>query len=229
MKATLLVLSLLTLMLTTEPKAQDAQPRTDVPAFKVGDEWRFRQQDLDIGGRGQTSVFTERVDRVSETEVWVLGKGADNVPYWRLFEAKSARPLARYAYDVDAPGQRGHKTADDAASASEVQFPLELGKTYKIEESWTNSSGGRGTSDLKAKITTFARIKAASGEYDAFQIEISGWWNGRSFTGSGVQQRTVWYAPAVKRTIKREHKDFYGGRQEHHIVTEIIDFKSAQP
>ena len=67
------------------------------------------------------------------------------------------------------------KTADDAASAPEVQFPLELGKSYKIEENWTNSSGGRGTSDLKATITAVEKIRVTAGEYDAFKIEVSGW------------------------------------------------------
>ena len=227
MKRTLLLLSLFQLVLITSPRAQDASHRIDAPIFRIGDQWSYRRQD--IGGRGQPSEFTERVERVSEAEVWVLGKGADNRPYWRLFEGKSARPLARYAYEFNASGQRGEKTADDAASAPEVQFPLELGKTYKIEESWINSSGGRGTSDLKATITAFEKIKSPAGEYDAFKIEITGWWNGRSFSGSGRLQRTVWYAPAVKQTIKREHKDYYGGQLANHTVTEVIEFKPAQP
>lgn len=227
MKRILLLLSLFTLVLATSPRAQDAKRRIDAPVFKVGEEWRYRKQN--IGGPGQPSEFSERVEQVGEAEVWVLGKGADNRQYWRLLEAKSARPLARYEYNINTPGQRGDKTADDAANAPEVQFPMEIGKTYKIEESWINSSGGRGTSDLKATITAFEKVKVAAGEYGAFKIEISGWWNGRSFTGSGRQQRTVWYAPELKQTIKREHRDYYDGQLSNHAVTEMIEFKPAPP
>ena len=59
MKRNYLLLGLLTLALITAPKAQDTKQRIDTPVFKVGDEWRYRKQE--VGGPEKTSEFSERM------------------------------------------------------------------------------------------------------------------------------------------------------------------------
>lgn len=215
----------LALALTDAPKAQDVKQRADAPEHRVGDEWRYRVQD--IGNRRQPSEIHERVQSISGPAVWLLGAEAGSPSYWKLLDAKTARPLARHGYDANAADQRGAKTGDQSASDAEVQFPLELGKTYKIAERWINSSGGHGTSDLKASVVAIEKVNHPSGEYDAFRIEISGWWNAGG--GSGKLQRTVWYAPAAKSTVRREHKDYNSSQLWNHYVSELLEFKPAPP
>lgn len=92
-----------------------------------------------------------------------------------------------------------------------MQFPLEVGKKYKARFDYTNDNR-TGYDDLTIEVKSFEKIKVAAGEFDAFKLEIKGWWNCTiGCQGSGRIERYIWWAPSVKREVKTTAKSWTAG------------------
>lgn len=222
MKKTLLAVSLLAALSFPLVLAQESKRVAEAPKFAVGDEWQFSTQN--IADRGKPVTSTDRVESVDLDSVWWLTTSADQVRKWSLIDSKHAARSAQFDFDDKAGDKRGRTTRD---GDSLIQFPIEAGKKYNIKFKWVSSNGGEGRSDLSATVKTLEKIPVAAGQFEAFRIEIQGWWYNGNY--SGRQQQTLWYAPDVKRVIKSEHKDFQSnGSPFNHSVVELVEFKPSQ-
>lgn len=222
MNKSLVTFSLVALIGSPVAWAQDVIRVAEVPNFAVGDEWQLSSQI--ISDRGNPVASTERVESVDINSVWISSKGADQVRNWHSLDSKHSRKSARFDFDDNASDKRGKKTSE---GDSKIQFPIEVGKTYKIKQKWVNSRGTEGTSDMSATVKSLEKVTVAAGQFEAFQIDIKGWWN---ITGySGRLQETLWYAPEVKRVVKSEWKDFNSNTTlNEHRTSELTGFKLGQ-
>ncbi|MEO8922297.1 MAG: hypothetical protein ABI330_05640, partial [Caldimonas sp.] len=65
--------------------------------------------------------------------------------------------------------------------------------------------------DFHAKVVAQERITTPAGEFDAYKVELSGFWRNEAEIGHGAigrQYETYWYAPAAKRFVRREIKSY---------------------
>jgi hypothetical protein len=225
MKASNCLMTILGVVLCTSLLAQDMKPVADAPGYKVGDEWRFKQEDKTIVG--PFVEWAERVDHLDANDVWILQTNSDGSRLWWQFDAKTATLNGEYEYQADAANQLGAVKRKHLPNASRIQFPLEVGRSYSVDTKWTNSRGQNGDFDLKAKVSAFEKIIAAAGEIETIRIEYSGWWNNRSFSNSGRTEGAAWYASSAKRVVKSEDKIFFNNRLISHKVTSLVEFKPA--
>lgn len=80
-------------------------------------------------------------------------------------------------------------------------WPLEVGKKWKFEESWTSEDGTKGTTSQDAEILSFKEETVEAGTFMAFTIRYKGKiTNSRGY--SADTEDVHWYAPELKTFIK---------------------------
>ena len=203
-------------------RAQDALTMADAPVFKVGDSWKFRSQD--VGNRRDPTWYANTVQSADEKEVLLYGEQGDR-KFWWIYDVKSNKLLMRFNYDADVADKRGRKTADNSGNDARVQFPLQVGRKWPINEKFLSAQYGRLENDLKAVVTAVEKVKTEAGEFDAFKIEIEGRWNNRGSGNSGRYLETQWYAPSAKRVVKIEGKTFVQASVFDQWREELLEFK----
>ena len=203
---------------------QTALPSAELPAFKVGESWKFRTHNL--GDKQEPGWYVNTVHEAGDKHVVLYGENSVPTKFWWFREVATAKLLMRFNYSETAPNKRGAKTRDISAEDATLQFPLQVGKKWTFKQNWTNSSGEPGSSDVKVEVTAYEKVKTEAGEYDAFKIEEKGWWKNLQSNVTGRQSQTLWYAPAVKRTVKSESKDFHSqGQLWNHRTEELLEYK----
>lgn len=211
---------------TLVAQAQDVKPVAEAPTLKVAESWKYELRN--IGDKREPVWFTNTVTAVDDKQAVVAGEHSTEGKFWWLYDTKASKFLARFRFDEAAADKRGAKTEDRSESDSLMQFPMQVGKKYPVKQKWVNSSGDNGDSDLKAEVVAFEKVKTLAGEFDAYKIEVDGWWNNRRWSSSGRQSVVLWYAPSVKREVKMEYKDFTRGGIWNHRTFELMEFKAGQ-
>lgn len=221
------VLGALFALLPVPASAQDAKPSASAPVFQVGESWKYQFQD--IGNKREPSTFVNSIDKIEGNDVWMHVDNATRKS-WILIDGGSSKFQLEFNYSESDPNKRGTKRSDWTQNDAEVQFPLEVGKRYSVNEKWVNREGDPGDSAAKASVVAFEKIKTSAGEFDAYKIEIRGYWNNRSTRGgSGRFTRDVWWAPTVKRIVRWESKTHTGQNQLwDHQVRELIEYNAGQ-
>lgn len=199
--------------------AQDTKPVAQAPVFKVGDSWKFQLHD--IGNKKEPTWFINTVTLVDDKQVVTLDDNSEGRKFWSIYDVPSQKPQLRFAYVEAAPDKRGRKTGDWSGNDAEVQFPLEVGRNWSIQE-----KSPRLENELKAEVTAYERIRIQAGEFDAFKIVIKGWWKNVQSGNTGPYQRTVWYAPVAKRVVKIEGFTRVTGSLWDQWTQELLEFKS---
>lgn len=213
------------LAVTLVATAQDGNTPVAAPTYKVGDSWKMQLHDL--ANKQEPTWDSRSVTDAGEKEVQIAGVDSANRKLVWVYDPKVAKLVSRHKFSESAPNKRGDLDANLSDSDSLVQFPLKLGSKYPVKVNWTNTQGHKGNSDMKAEVLAFEKVKVPAGEFDAFKIEVKGWWNNHT-GGSGRITEMVWYAPTVKRSVKFEHKSYVGGQLWGHRVEELLEFNAAQ-
>jgi len=83
-----------------------------------------------------------------------------------------------------------------------VSFPLEVGKTWTIEDRWERFDLHlQGTQKGRATVVAYKKVRVPAGEFDAFQVQWA-----LDFTintgGAGRNTGTFWYAPSARASVK---------------------------
>jgi len=195
----LLVLPALTL--PTGASAQAPALKGDMPAFKVGDTWRWVRSDKRTGAQEAETVrtvTTVTADRIEGTEnggnVIISGDASSvmETPEW-------TRTGSPRFYD----------------------FPLALGKKWRfdyVQSGKTSTYSSRW--QYEAEVVAMEKVKVPAGEFDAFKVVYKGYWNSLTGSGSGSSAVTNWYAPAARTTVRGE---FESGRNSNR--TELMELK----
>lgn len=93
-------------------------------------------------------------------------------------------------------------------------FPLEVGKTWKIESAMIDRASSRKiTMKVYGKVIGWERVKVPAGEFDALKIRRDVYMDDREWWRDGTRVREFdWYAPEVKRFVKHEDYSEYRDR-----------------
>lgn len=187
-----------------------AQTLEAQPAFDVGDKWTFRFQNT--GDRKEPSTFTSQAFKSETGSGWLFGETQNpqsaRKQYITRYDYKRGGGKENFEFKPNDPAHKGNRYSESMKKDDEIQFPLSVGKTYKIRLDYPN---GKGYFEFKAEVEGFEKVKVEAGEFDAYRIKLDGWWyNTRDNQSHGRAQITHWFSPTAKRIVKTESQDQTG-------------------
>jgi len=93
----------------------------------------------------------------------------------------------------------------DESENPKYDWPLEVGKTWKYENSWTSQDGTTGNQSQIAEVLSFKEETVEAGTFMAYTIKYTGTIS--NSRGYSAEEEEVWlYAPEVKTFIKLTQK-----------------------
>jgi len=186
----------------------------DKPDLQVGDKWTYRSVDL------------WKDEETTQFEYIVTQAKGDSLKLERTIIAPAT------AVDIGIPSSR---TADRStwtfANRNTIEgkyvtfaFPLELGKTWEFEYSTKSANGDVVVHKRTARAETWENVEVPAGKFHALKVIHSGTYTRITRTGSfsGNVSEVFWYAPEVKRFIKREFRDTVGHARTHDQVRDEL-------
>jgi hypothetical protein len=188
-RAPILALLLLGTATLGEARAQEAQR----PAIAAGDRWDF--------------VVYYGVPATEPNRHWVV---------------KAVTPAAIEATENGEPLRLSHELnviespSRQESSTLLLQFPLRVGMTWNYETD-THFKDNQSTARTNARVKVVAHetVRVVAGAFDAFKLEATGSFTGRSRGGPGVLsgefKSTYWYAPAAKAIVRSQTWSTYRG------------------
>jgi hypothetical protein len=181
--------------------AREQQPATPAPELKVGDSWAYEQR----------NAYNHEL--VQTLEMKVMDVGADAISLrvtpsagQKEFTQTLSRELNPQRNAVVLGRQRDFEPAYDA-----YKFPLSVGQTWRTESKSVDPTTKKLLSfKIWGDVVGAEKIRVPAGEFDTLKIvrrvypNDEEWWR----TGTRILE-TEWYAPAVKRIVKREERSAY--------------------
>lgn len=163
-------------------------------SFNVGDTWEWR-----------------RMDNRTKLEEGRQMRAAVKIDGIMLFSNGTAN------------SQISNSFAGEPSSKPWRVWPLEVGKKWDVDQTWTRPDGVTGSTKQDAEVVGYEEIVTPAGTYMAFKILYKGFF--RNSRGSnGKQNDTYWYAPDVFADVKHIRDDGYN------IYTrELTAFKRGTP
>lgn len=89
----------------------------------------------------------------------------------------------------------------EESNTPRYSWPLQVGKQWKFEQSWTSQDGTQGKTSQSAEVLSYKEITVEAGSFMAYEIKYTG----KITNSTGFSAETVdihWYAPKVKSFIK---------------------------
>ena len=181
-------------------KVYDLAAAGDIPAAKVGDQWRFETRLGPVGVKSSdivrviTSVAPSRIEGTENGAALVLTPELNN---------------------VESPRSRN-------SDLRLLSFPLAVGKQWSFTDDYefaVEQVPGRG--NFSAKVVGYGKVRVPAGEFDAFKLEAKGKW----VTGgaAGEASWTYWYAAAARAIVKIEVRWYKNVST--HSTQELVEFK----
>jgi hypothetical protein len=190
-----------------------------IPDVHIGDLWSYRTVD---GYTNETTLeFTHRIVKLSDKEI-VLQLQNKNV---------SGRKLLFYTREWNSTDV-GEGRFDPFYP--EYKFPLKVGDTWNQEFKSSDNHGTSFSSFVRAKIVALEKVTVPAGTFDAYRIERDIESRKANADANIAKGRIItWFAPAVKKYVRRECMTFSDGRERSKTVDELIEYslqeKSAKP
>ena len=199
------------------------------PVVSVGDKWTYRFHN--IADKREPYLFTNEVKSLDGESAWIYADSMDPgaqpaKSIWRM-DLRRAEFVERFEFDPAAQNAAGKPLVDRRANDISLQFPLAVGKKYKVKQNYDN---GTGFTEYNAEVEAMEKVKVEAGEFDTYRIKYTGFWTtraGRSF--SGRSELTRWYAPVVKAFVKSEFSNRTTDFQPwNHNKTELVKFEAGK-
>ena len=110
----------------------------------------------------------------------------------------------------------------EVSETPKYDWPLEVGKKWKYENSWTSQDGTTGNQSQNAEILSYQEETVEAGTFMAYTIKYTG--KTTNSRGYSANEKEVWlYAPVVKNFIKltQNQGDFL-------YVEELIEYSKPE-
>jgi hypothetical protein len=201
------------LLLLIGPIAGAAEAQVPAPEVHVGDSWKFRQLD---GFTNETQFeVTHRVVEVGDHEIVLqIHNLAQNKTALRYFNRDwNAVDLDDSRFDPYYP---------------EYRFPLEAGMTWTDKYTAFTKAGVPSSGYVKATVSALEKVVVPAGTFEAYRIvrdqEARG--NNEAAVLTNLHM-TTWYAPSVRRFVRREWVTTRDGRIREKAVMELLEYSLA--
>ncbi len=186
------------------------------PAVKAGDSWTYRSTD---GWNGKVlSTSTLEVTTVGAV-IELLSKSKSGAVLSTITETPDTNTVSR----VPTKGN----TVQYSPDSGRIVFPLSVGKTWAVKNSFALGEVRRGSEELTATVDGWEEITTPAGKFSALKLTWSGYYrssNG-SQSGTGKLEVTLWYSPVVKRSVKSIYKEYdWNGQLITWAVSELLSY-----
>ncbi len=207
--AALRTLARLCLSLPAAVAAADTMPAANAPVITPGDCWDYATwESPNLSGavlRGR-----EWVRRVTpDGEVEVTRGPDDQVVRIRL--DRNGNYIRRLTYSFE-------------PSQADLEFPLVVGGTWHTAHSTRASDSSLPNHTLADyNVIGYGPVHVPAGDFDAYEVRSVGSVRFEDSPYPGTTITTTWYAPAVRRMVKRDI-DYHDGRTRLGFHQELISF-----
>ena len=199
--------------------------KVEVPTIKVGDAWTFDRTDGLKNVKEYTSLVT--VTAVTDTEMRSTATRSDNGQIATIIRNKELNRLATET-------TIGKSVADPYYPS--YSFPLEIGKTWDKEVTFTRSNepDWKVVTSLKGRVVGWEKVTVPAGSFNALRIEVLGFYHGWKGSASGAGRwsgrsiDTAWYAPEVKNIVKSIYEESGGAMYSSKVIFELVEYKLVQ-
>ena len=107
----------------------------------------------------------------------------------------------------------------EVSDTPRYKWPLEVGKEWLFEESWTSQDGTKGKTSAEAKVISYKKETVEAGTFMAYKVVYQGKvTNSRGYSAS--VNEVHWYAPSVKQFIK-----LIQTQADYSYTEELIEYK----
>jgi hypothetical protein len=204
----------------------------EAPTYRVGDRWVYRAQDgflvpvrweeahevVAIGAEGVTVRVTQKGPTldVARTEQW---SAPGRVKIGALYDSETRR--------FDAPLKR-------------YEFPLAGGKVWNQWVGNANEATGKsGAINRYVRVRGWEQVTTPAGTFDAIAMDVIMHLDDGEFWRWPTDcSYAVWYAPAVRATVREAKEAQYrergdaldnGGVRTQHALLELVSFTPGKP
>ena len=187
-----------------------ANDAINIPDVHIGDLWKYRIID---GYTNETTLeFSHRIVRIDDKEIVIQVQNKQNsgrrLQYfnreWNLLESGEIK------WEPYNP---------------ENKFPLQVGMTWNQEVKASNNHGGTHSIYTKAIIVALEKVNVPAGIFDAYRIERDIEERSNNSDATVIKSRDViWYAPAVKKFVRRENIVYSNGRERSKEIIELTEY-----
>ena len=164
--------------------------------YQVGEKWVWKYKGVTTDGEVR-SDGTDTREIVSFNGALGMTIGKDTIPVTEIVKP-------------------------EVSETPKYDWPLEVGKKWKHENSWTSQDGTTGNQSQNAEVLSFHKVTVEAGTFMAYTIKYTG--KTTNSRGYSANETEVWlYAPAVKNFIKltQNQGDF-------HYVEELIEYSKPK-
>ena len=186
------VLALLVLSACNDSTTSSSTNQPTLSDYQLGEKWVWKYKGVTTEGEVRSDgTDTREIVRFDGSLAMTIGK--DTIPV-----AEIVKP--------------------EESETPKYDWPLEVGKKWKYENSWTSQDGTTGNQSQDAEVLSYQEETVEAGTYMAYTIKYTG--KITNSRGYSANETEVWlYAPAVKNFIKltQDKGDF-------HYVEELIEY-----
>lgn len=164
--------------------------------YQLGEKWVWKYKGVTTEGEVR-SDGTDTREIVSFDGVLGMTIGKDTIPVTEIVK-------------------------QEVSETPKYDWPLEVGKKWKYENSWTSQDGTTGNQSQNAEVLSYQEETVDAGTFMAYTIKYTG--KTTNSRGYNANETEIWlYAPAVKNFIKltQNQDDFY-------YVEELIEYSKPK-
>jgi hypothetical protein len=194
--------------------AMAANAQSPAPDVHVGDSWKFRTLD---GFTNETQFeSTQRIVEVNDREIAIelrnLNKDKTVLRYftreWNIVDSDDGK------YDPYYP---------------EFKFPLAAGATWTEKYTYLPAAGVASSGYVKATVSAQEKVTVPAGTFNAYRIDRDQEVRGNTETAVvTTTHMTTWYAPAVRRFVRRDWTVTRDGRVRSKTSMELVEYTLAE-
>ncbi|OMP32853.1 hypothetical protein BKM32_00660 [Mangrovimonas sp. DI 80] len=192
----LLLLALVLLSACNDSSKPSTTMQPTLTDYQLGEKWVWKYKGVTTEGEVR-SDGTDTREIISFDGVLAMTIGKDTIPVTEIVKP-------------------------DVSETPKYDWPLEVGKKWKYENSWTSQDGTTGNQSQNAEVLSYQEETVEAGTFMAYTIKYTG--KTTNSRGYSANETEVWlYAPAVKNFIKltQNQGDF-------HYVEELIEYSKPK-
>ena len=174
MKNQFLLLAVLILSSCDDNTKSDITQQPTLADYSVGEKWVWKYKGVTTAGEVRSDGEDTR-EIVSVDGILGITIGNDTIPVTDIVKPEESK-TPKYAW------------------------PLEVGKKWTYENSWTSQDGTTGNQSQDAEVLSYQKEKVEAGTFMAYTIKYTG--KITNSRGYSADEEEVWlYAPALKTFI----------------------------
>jgi hypothetical protein len=187
-----------------------AETLVDIPDIHLGDFWKYRTID---GYTNETTLeFSHQVIKLDEREIVIQLRNKNA-------SGRKLHYFTREWNQIDSGDVRWEPFNP------EFKFPMSVGLKWNQDFKFSNNHGTINSSFARAKIVAFEKVTVPAGVFDAYRIERDIETHSNNSDANTLKGRIItWYAPAVKKFVRRESITFANGRERNKEVNELVEY-----